>query len=64
LHVELPYWTGQREGSEPGSRGERISDADHTALVAELKTVFVDMLRASSFGPDKNNPRTLIVWWD
>ena len=64
LHVDLPYWTGQREGQPPGERGERIDAAAHLAIVEELRRVFVNELGADSFGADQISERTLHVWWN
>lgn len=61
VYVELPYWTNQREGGDPVGQGERIDEAATAALVARLRTAFVDGAHASEFGVERNTVR---MWWD
>lgn len=61
LYIELPYWTHQREESVPGSRGVKISDDENERLVAEIKRLFLDELKADEFSV---NRRRIRVWWD
>lgn len=49
LYIQLPHWTHHREGSAPGASGTAISDAEHDALVAELRDTFVAKLGADEF---------------
>jgi hypothetical protein len=63
LYVHLPYWTHQREGLIPKGMGEKISDRDNQQLVAELRKVFVDELKAEEFGPDSIQERVIRIWW-
>ena len=49
LFVELPYWTHQREETTASGMGVKISDEDNQALVAQLKEVFVNELKAREF---------------
>jgi hypothetical protein len=60
LYVELPYWTHQREETLADGPGSKISEADHAALVAELRHLFVTELKATEFS---TRGRTLRVWW-
>ena len=61
LYIELPYWTHQREETEPAGMGVKIPDADNDKLVAELKQVFVGGLKADEFSVNRRRVR---VWWD
>jgi hypothetical protein len=63
LYIDLPYWTHQREGPFPRENGTRISEAENTRLVEELRKVFVDELAAEEFGPDPINKRRIRIWW-
>ena len=63
LYIDLPYWTHQREGPFPRENGTRISEADNSRLVEELRKVFVDELAAEEFGPDPINKRRIRIWW-
>ncbi len=64
LFIALPHWTGQREGTPVGERGDRIDDQTHARMVKELRKVFVDELQADEFEADPVFERTLRVWWD
>jgi hypothetical protein len=63
LYFHLPYWTHQREGPVTKGAGTRISDDEHSKLVAELRQVFVTELGAQEFGRDRPNTRTIRIWW-
>jgi hypothetical protein len=67
LYIELPYWTSQAEahaGREAEAGGRRIEDAERDALIAEVRLVFVDRLKADEFDIEEIGDRRLRVWWD
>lgn len=59
LYVELPHWTHQRE--ETKGPGVKIGTAENDKLVAELRIVFLDQLKADEFSVQDRRVR---VWWD
>lgn len=64
LFVNLSYWTHAREGASKDKKGARIGEKEHKALVAELKKLFVDELRADEFSEDGVDTHKIRVWWD
>ena len=60
LFIELPHWTHQREETTAEGIGTRIGEDDHRALIAELRKVFVEDLRATAFTEEGRRVR---VWW-
>lgn len=61
IYIDLPYWTHQREETPSRGMGVRIPRAETEKLVARLRTVFVDTLKADEFSVDGNRVR---AWWD
>ena len=59
LYVELPYWTHQRE--EAMGAGVRIDAAENDQFVAELRTLFLEKLKANEFSV---RDRRVRIWWD
>jgi hypothetical protein len=60
LFVELPYWTHQREEMLTEGMGVKISDAENEKFIAELKSVFVEKLKATEFSVKGRRVR---IWW-
>ena len=63
IYVDLPHWTHQREGPVADGAGVRISDEEHSKLVAELRSVFVGELGAEEFSSDRIRKRLIRIWW-
>ena len=61
LYLELPHWTNQREEASPTEKGTKIPDEQNDLLVAEVKRVFVDQLKADEFSVRNRRVR---IWWD
>ncbi|MEX8500037.1 hypothetical protein [Leptothrix ochracea] len=61
LYIELPYWTHQREETDPTMKGTKIDDTQNNELVKEIKHLFVDQLKADEFSV---NHRSIRIWWD
>ena len=59
LYLELPYWTNQRE--EAKGPGEKIAATENDHFVAELRTLFLDELKADEFSA---RGRRVRIWWD
>ncbi len=60
LYIELPYWTHQLEENATSGPGQRISDEEAKALVAELREAFSVKLKAREFSEEKRRVR---IWW-
>lgn len=64
LHVRLPFTANQAEEYEkPWEVGPRISEADHTALLAEMKGIFVNSLDAEEFEAIDDRSHYIRIWW-
>ena len=64
LHIDIPYWTHQREYYNGPKPGERITEAELTELVEEMKKVFMIQHLADEFGKDPIMERKIYFWWD
>lgn len=64
IQIELPAWTHQAEEAPPEKGGVRIGESEQKQLIAELKNVFVDELRADIFESSAQSERAIQVWWD
>ncbi len=60
IFLELPYWTHQREETLTEGMGLKISDAENEKFIEELKSVFVEKLKASEFSVKGRRVR---IWW-
>lgn len=61
IYIDLPYWTHQREETPSTGMGVRISRVETESLVARLRAVLVDKLKADEFSVERNRVR---AWWD
>ncbi len=64
LHINIPYWTHQREYYHGPNPGEKISDSEVEQLINELKDVFIEQAYAEEFGVDAVMERKVYFWWD
>lgn len=64
LVVTLPDWSHQVEEQPLGAPlGRPVDEAEHAALVAELKETFEHQLDAQRFGPHPSWGNAYAAWW-
>lgn len=65
LLVVLAPWTHQVEDTKPGgASGTKFTPEQHTALVDELRSMFVNELDADKFERDGHEEYVYGAWWD
>jgi len=63
IHIELPYWTHQREGNQKRN-GERIPESETKKLVEEMRHMFKDVRLCDEFDILGLKEHHVRVWWD
>lgn len=64
LHINIPYWTHQKEYYNGSKQGKRITDKEVEKLIEQLQMVFQGTLYADEFGKDSIMERKVYFWWD